>query len=362
MPGKKRSATPPKPDRPRRTSGPSRRRGVRFQVPPWLRKGTAWTAWGYLILVGFTAAFIWTQGDNWWPATVLLYGPRWLLLLPALPLALAAVLIRPLLLLPVGAAVLVTLGPTMGFRTGWRGWITSDPPRSLRVITFNLQGHSNPMLRQVPGELEHYGADVVVFQECPEQVAYAGLWPAGWTAQVTTDGFCLASRFPIAESKVLERLETQDQSGTGNAALFRLRADFGTIDFVVLHLETPRQGLAPLRSEGSASALRGNIVIRAAGARRISRWIQSETTNPVIAGDLNLPVESRIYRDFFGHCANAFSITGRGFGWTRVLKNRFSIRIDHVLACGTWRPIHTEVGPDLGSDHLPVIVDLGIAR
>lgn len=308
------------------------------------------------------AVFIWTQGDNWWPATVLLYGPRWLLLGPIIPLAPAALLIRPRLLLPLAAGLLITLGPVMGFRTGWRRWLGSAPPLTLRVITFNIQGEANPMLLQVPGILERYQADVVVFQECPEQIAQPRLWPAGWMAHFTQDGFCLASRFPVVETKILERLETIDASGTGNAAIFRLRTDPGVIDFVALHLETPRQGLAPLRREGSSSRLSANIQIRAAGARRISHWIQRETKNPIIAGDFNLPVESRIYRAYFGHCANAFSSTGPGFGWTRVLKNRFSVRIDHILACGSWRPIATEVGPDLGSDHLPLIADLGTDR
>jgi len=70
-----------------------------------------------------------------------------------------------------------------------------------------------------------------------------------------------------------------------------------------------------------------------------------------------LPVESTIYRANWGSCRNAFSSVGHGFGWTRVLPH-FSLRIDHVLSCGGWRPLHAMVGPDLGSDHLPLIVDL----
>lgn len=344
---------------PRRRSS-RRLRLPEINPPDWLRKWLRWAAWGYLILTALVAAFIWTQGDNLWPATVILYGPRWLLLLPLVPLALVALLIRPRLLVPLAAGLLITLGPVMGFRTGWRTRFGGRLPRALRVISFNIQGEANPMLLQVPGMLEGYKADVIVFQECPERLADSGLWPTGWTAHFT-DGFCLATRFPVVETKVLERMETIDQSGTGNAAIFRLRTGRGIVDFVALHLETPRQGLAPLRREGSSSRLSANIVIRAAGARRISHWIRRETRNPVIAGDLNLPVESRIYQTYFGHCTNAFSVTGRGFGWTRVLKSRFSVRIDHILGCGVWQPISSEVGADLGSDHLPLIADLGTA-
>jgi len=70
-----------------------------------------------------------------------------------------------------------------------------------------------------------------------------------------------------------------------------------------------------------------------------------------------MPVESAIYRSYWSDCANSYSEVGHGFGFTRVLK-WFSVRIDHVLACGGWRPVKAIVGPDLGSDHLPLIVDL----
>lgn len=343
----------------RRSSGRSRL--SRIQSPAWLIRWLPRAVWGYLALATVSAALIWTQGDNWWPVTVLLFGPRWVLLLPAIPIGLAALLIRPRLLVPLAAALLITLGPVMGFRTGWRRWVGADPPRALRVITFNTQGDVNPRLLQVPRALEQYGADVVAFQECPDRMAEPALWPAGWAARRIDGGHCLASRFPIVETKFLRRLNAGVQGGTGTATLFRLRTERGIIDVVVLHMETPRKGLAPLRREGNASRLRANIEVRDVGARRVSDWIQSETVNPIITGDLNMPVESRIYRAYFGGCANAFSVAGVGFGWTRILR-RFSVRIDHVLACGPWRPLSAEVGPNLGSDHLPLIVDLSVAQ
>jgi len=356
------ASSPPPPQvewtRTRRAPSPDR---ARLRAPAWLVRWLGPAAWGYFALATIAAALIWTLGDVWWPATVLLYGPRWLLLLPAFPLAVVALLIRPRLLIPLAAALLITFGPVMGFRTGWRRWFGGGPPLALRVISFNVEGGINPMLLQVPRSLERYGADVMVLQECPPRLAEPVLWPAGWTVKSIYGGLCLGTRFPVVETKVLARLEASRGGGTGDAALFRLRTDRGIIDVVALHLETPRKGLAPLRREGSADRLRVNTEIRDVGAGRISGWIQRETLNPVIVGDLNMPVESRIYRDTFGRCANAFSRAGRGFGWTRVL-NRFSVRIDHVLACGSWRPLSAEVGPDLGSDHLPLIADLGIAR
>ena len=327
-------------------------------APAWLTRALPVLAWSYLATVMAAAAFMWIFGDAWWPATVLLFGPRWLLLVPVLPLAAGALLVRPHLLLPTALGLAITL---MGFRTGWRRWLSSPPPRTLRIITFNTAGDYNPQLTGVPVVLAAYQPDVVVLQECPPRLARPEFWPPGWTAHFTTGGICLATRFPLVERKALERVETGTQGGTGNAALFRLLVGADTIAVAGIHLETPRKGLESLRNVGNSSRMPVNILIRDVGAGRVSRWILSEAANPIIAGDFNMPVESRIYREYFGDCTNAFSAIGTGFGWTRVLR-RFSARIDHVLACGGWRPLHIEVGPAIGSDHRPVIVDLARIR
>ena len=44
-------------------------------------------------------------------------------------------------------------------------------------------------------------------------------------------------------------------------------------------------------------------------------------------------------------------MTGIGLGW-------MGIPIDHVLHRGFSSPVNMRLGPDIGSDHLPVVVDL----
>ena len=68
---------------------------------------------------------------------------------------------------------------------------------------------------------------------------------------------------------------------------------------------------------------------------------------------------------FTGVCwddyTNAFSKAGFGFGetrWTTMRGITFGVRIDHILTNEHWRPQRCWVGPDVGSDHLPVIADL----
>ncbi|MBT1070883.1 endonuclease/exonuclease/phosphatase family protein [Pelotalea chapellei] len=85
----------------------------------------------------------------------------------------------------------------------------------------------------------------------------------------------------------------------------------------------------------------------------------------VVAGDFNTPVESVIYRTVWGDLANAFDKVGRGYGITQRVSVKgfsFGARIDHVLAGKGLVPKVCEVGPDIGSDHLPVIADIGFSR
>lgn len=335
--------------------------GSLIPIPALLRRKLPILVWGYLATSVAAVAFMWVFGDAWWPANILLFGPRWLLLLPVFPLAAGALLVRPRLLPPLTLGLIITLGPMMGFRTGWRRWIYSGSSGALRIITFNVASSQNTRSIDAPALLVAYNPDIMVFQECQPDLTRPQLWPPGWTAHFVERGICLGTRFPVVESRELERVETGDQGGTGNAVLFRLLTGGDTLAVAGIHLETPRKGLESLRYAGNASRMPVNILIREVGARRVSRWIRKEAGNPIIAGDFNMPVESRIYREYFGDCTNAFSTIGTGFGYTRVLR-RFSARIDHIVTCGGWRPIHIEIGPDIGSDHRPVIVDLARTR
>jgi vancomycin resistance protein VanJ len=329
-------------------------------LPPWLGRLLAALTWLDAALVVATIFVLWVLGDRWWPATIFLFGPRWPLLLPPLALLLATLLIAPRLVLPNALAVLLVLGPVMGLNPGWRRLLARGTPE-LRLVTFNVQGAANPRIPSVPGALTRLGADIVAFQECPPRLMSASLWPEGWTLINERGGICLASRFPVSERRTEERVRTGEQGGTGTVVFFRIHPPGDTVDLAVVHLETPRKGLEPLRYGGNVGSMELNILVREAGSSRSSRWIAEQSPDALIAGDFNLPVESRIFRAHWTRCPGAFTSAGRGFGYTRTLK-RFSIRIDHLLTCGPWRALDARVGPELGSDHRPLIVDLARRR
>jgi hypothetical protein len=66
----------------------------------------------------------------------------------------------------------------------------------------------------------------------------------------------------------------------------------------------------------------------------------------LVAGDFNLPIESAIYRQYWGDYTNAFSRSGIGTGRTKSTR-LFGVRIDHILVGERAEPIRSWIGPAL---------------
>ena len=330
-------------------------------APPVLVRWLGPAAWGYAALVGLACAVLWTLGDRWWPATVYLFGPRWVLLLPLALLLPAAVLLRRRLLLPLFAAALVMLFPVMGLRPGWRSLLGGGPaPGSVRVVTLNAAGEPWAAERLI-ARVAEWRPQVVAVQECTDPVAGALGRVGGWALR--RDGqLCLLSRFPLRGVEVMDRsrfdlVRDAGIGGTSAAARYTLDTPGGPVQLVNLHLETPRKGLEGVLLGGGGGRVESNTVSRGIESRVVSRWTVQGQVPLLVAGDFNLPVESRIYRESWGGFTNAFSRAGRGFGFTRF-NGWIRVRIDHVLAGPGWRVDRAWVGPDVGSDHRPLVTDL----
>jgi endonuclease/exonuclease/phosphatase (EEP) superfamily protein YafD len=335
---------------------------VRALTPPLLVLLLAWVALG-----GTLAAtlLLWGFGDRWWPATAILFGPRWLVIPPLLALALATLVLARQAgsparraVPPLGAALVLALGPFLGFRVGWRSLLPEgNPDTALRVVTYNVEGGE-----AVGGRLDDLirdtGANIIAFQECGPGFKDSVRRREGWQHHVAPRGNpCLLTRFPIEGVDTIPTWQAGGFGGSGNAVRYRLRTPAGAVTLVNIHLETPRRGLELLRYGGSALRMEGNTTVREVGSERIRAWIGAVEGPLVVVGDFNMPVESRIYDRYWGDLDNAFGGAGVGFGWTRVLK-RFRVRIDHVLTGQGARAVRARLGPDLGSDHLPMVATI----
>lgn len=314
---------------------------------------------GWVALAGVVVltVVLWTLGDRWWPATVMLFGPRWLVVPPIALLALLSAVLSPRALVPLVAAMAVAIGPFLGFRLGWRALLPAgSEERIVRVVTYNVQGGERvgPRLREL---IEGTHPDVVAIQECARPLHATLRSLEGWEVRAPRrrGTLCLLSRFPVESDDTLSTWWLDDGlGGSGDLVKYVLRTPAGPLTLVNLHLETPRRGLAPLRRGRGTTRAKINSQVREIGSERARAWLRDVEGPVVITGDFNMPVESRVYARHWGDLENAFSTAGIGFGWTRLMV-RFQVRIDHVLVAGGAHAVRAGLGPDLGSDHLPVV-------
>ena len=322
--------------------------------------------WGYLASVCSIAIVMWTLGDRWWFATVLLFIGRWIFLVPLALLLPASILISRRLVGVLVVAGLVVAGPVMGAHVGWRTLLPTPKGLPLRVVSFNADG-GDFLANDLSIVLAGWAPDVVALQECGDELAAAVRAVAGWHHH-SADGLCFLSRYPIRDSSVMDRTALQairegaeGIGGSGDVVRYLIATPSGIVQFTNLHLETPRKGFDGL-AVLNIDQLRENTHLRDIESDLARRWVdQGVAKRPVpvlVAGDFNTTVESPIFRAHWSDgLRDAFSDVGRGLGMTKY-NGWIRARIDHVLAGPQWYVRRTQIGDDLGSDHRPLIVDL----
>jgi endonuclease/exonuclease/phosphatase (EEP) superfamily protein YafD len=319
---------------------------------------------GYLAAVVGVLALMWSAGDRTWPATLALFGPRWVYALPLLVLAPAVLAWRRVLVVPLAAGAVIALGPIMGFSVPW-GRIGDVRESELRVVTFNVEGGSvtEEEFMQLLTELE---PDVVAVQEYDPSARWR--IPEPW--HVCRSGeLMVVSRFPIERIEVSRCAWPPQRYEDQNGLYCILRTPQGPVGFCNVHLDTPRKALGSiLNSEtvitwSNTDYAEERIEFRRRESADMAEWLRQFDGPLIIAGDFNMPVNSLIYREYWSGFDNAFSRTGLGYGYTKMTTIRrvqFGTRIDHVLTDSKWRPTRSWLGSRMGSDHRPLIAELAL--
>jgi endonuclease/exonuclease/phosphatase (EEP) superfamily protein YafD len=319
--------------------------------PGWFGRIISFLALLYLLAEIAIYVFIRTQGDHYWPATIALFAPRWLILAPLILLFPFAVFWRRRALWTLLACLLFAVFPVMGLSIPWRTALAdSAHGQTLRVLTCNTHADSidDVKLSQLIADTH---PDVVCLQECKHLIARSAFSDDQW--HVTGRGeFLLATRFNIQSAASIPR---------SNGIRCIVESPSGPITVFCVHLDSPHTALRNALSgtpDGIAE-LEANMTLRQIQANALAEQA-SETTGPiVIAGDCNLTTDSPIYRDNLAKFQDAFEFAGFGFGWTYHTLWTIT-RIDHImtnsaLVCGNcW------VGPDVGSPHKPVIAEFSV--
>lgn len=321
-------------------------------------------AWCYLAGALAALALMYLAGDLWWPATMLLYGPRWMLLLPVIPLLPPAIWRRPRLLVPLVLGFGIVLGPFMGFRWSFRP--DGHPPSNvLRVLSCNI-GKKDVDLTKLSRIIRKLDVDIVCLQECPRKLKLD--LPPEWH-ELQPGGISIFSKYPIQQQKHVSGMHLPDTWPRNSLLPSIIETPFGNIAFSGIHLPTARfgimnmldrkMGINPFKTDVLAreSENRWHVAQQARAAANIQQL------PAIVAGDFNMPVESRLYQKFWGDLNNAFDTAGRGYNWTssdHLHGISVHIRVDHILTRNGAMPLTAEVVESVDSDHLPIVADIAI--
>ncbi len=269
----------------------------------------------------------------------------------AVPLAINLGLILPLYI-PIDSRSASTSAPTDEGRPDSE----TDPAQrsSLRVVQFNLQGVRDKMM-DVSIYLATLNADVLVLQEVrSSELEDLEFQLGGWRlrhALRREDPFGMAVfvRFTLEEDLRFIEAQTLDMSPAGSsiaASWLRLRYRGAELSILAVHVMPP---ISPY-----AAALRNGQL------ELVAQWAQQRTEPALIVGDLNATPWSVHFRRLIERSGLLNSQHGFGIqgSWPAGGGPLGQIPIDHLLHSAELVTLDRRLGPSLGSDHQPLIVDL----
>lgn len=293
----------------------------------------------------------------WWPTYdlliipkyLLLFGPRWWLLILVLCLVCFWCYLTkhqrnllPLLLL-LSFNYLDFQIPNV-----WKNFL-SDPQKQhkLNVITFNIgSGGSKSELQLL---VKYMKPDILLLQEALK-VNLSVLFDQSYYSECIS-GLCILSKFPFQQTNNLSR---QMFGGWGTFAVFyNVITPYGELSLANIHLETPRSVLmgAIYRhpDQQLAESTENN---RQLEVGLLNAWAQNNSP-VIIAGDFNMLADENIFRKNFSMLNNAVEVNGFAFNWTKYT-SWHGARIDHILYSDNLGLGAVEVVELLKGDHRPL--------
>jgi vancomycin resistance protein VanJ len=308
-------------------------------------------------------------GDAFWWATLLYnFVPYYFLpVLVLLPLALAARW-RPVIgwMLVLGIIGLIWCGSMFIPRT--------QPPavgRPFSLVSFNIFP-GNTQLADAEAWLLDRDADVILLQEVDGAKTLDAM-PALTKAyphqviQPFTNGHTALSRYPIINSQEFTLLDSSHQQIT-------LDVDGQALVVYNVHLympigDTPHVAL-PVLPEFVLSYDEAHRNTQISQLLDVVRPALLSDTPFIVAGDFNLSEFSPIYATLAAALGDSYRATNMGMGATfpggasEELPDVLPplLRLDYAWHGAGLRPVYSEIGPRLGSDHLPLFVIFEFAK
>lgn len=299
---------------------------------------TALAIFGCLILAAFTGRF------SWWGDLIATLLDYWLL--PVV--LLVAIYAWRRAWVPFGIGMLLLLlGATYLLVFPRAATLSDGGEPDLRLMVFNMY-YDNREIEALTAEIRAYDPDIIFLMEYAnpiraeieaefEDYVHTVIEPSRRTM-----GLALFSRVPLEDATVHRAADTR-------IPIYDIdfEIDGEMVTFIGAHPWPPDPRWAGLNRE----QIRDVVEIAEANA----------DLPLIVAGDFNAPPAAYMMRELARR-----SETGFVRGWfdnskTFFLGNLIRLPLDHILVSDQWVVTHFEYGDRVGSDHLPLIIDLRLA-
>jgi endonuclease/exonuclease/phosphatase (EEP) superfamily protein YafD len=215
--------------------------------------------------------------------------------------------------------------------------------------------------------IEQYNVKVICFQEgyCPPEGRPDPILEQYFSkAWYRNKNLTIASRFPItAEFEPLENPDVAPWFWKARVNRARLKLPSGQ-EFLVADVHMPTMHFAFQRlAQGHLADFQQHITWRGEKMGIVAAALADTHDLPLlVGGDFNMPSDSTLMPALrLAGLHDAFGEAGWGYGYTRPSGIPWA-GIDHILGGPEWTFTHCWVGPDVGSDHLPLLAEVVLSK
>lgn len=220
---------------------------------------------------------------------------------------------------------------------------------AIKIVSFNVQA-SNQNRDTITRWVANSGADLVFLLETSSD----------WKAALSNTALPYVVMDEIPEDRVYgitvlakDELDVDLlRVGATQDVVVRAEASIGT-DPVAVYAFHPRSPTSEADAE-----YRDQVM------EEVAAMVDAETVPAVVVGDLNATPWSYAFRKLANEGNLVDSLRGNGYqaSWPASLWYGFKIPIDHMLHTAELTTVTRDLGPDLGSDHAPLMVTVATAR
>ena len=217
---------------------------------------------------------------------------------------------------------------------------------SLRLVSFNV-GAGRADTAELVEWMETSEADLVFLLESSEE------WLGGM--EMNGSGYSVSNQIPE------DRIYGISVLGTSPTVVEQLR--LGSTRDPVMRVEATVSGetvaiyaVHPRPPDSAAkTAARDDLF------DELADMVARETLPVIVIGDFNATPWSYIFRDFSSETGLVNSQKGFGLAATWPTSPLSLVPLDHMLHSESLTTVERDIGPDLGSDHLPLTVEVSVA-